>query len=80
MIEKLPDVLYADGFDEALIGHATHFCASEPGVIALYSRERMIEIVMRDGASADEADEYISFNVEGAFLGPLMPAFVVERW
>jgi hypothetical protein len=32
----------------------------------------------RDGMSSDEAIEYMEFNVIGAYVGELTPAFIYE--
>jgi len=76
--DQLPeDSLVADGFDEAIIGYA--YRLSDPVVI--YDRAKCIEILMRpeaDGQGMDyeEACEYFSFNVEGAYVGPSTPMFI----
>lgn len=58
--------LYADGFDEAIIGLEMN--GSLPRVV--YSIEKMVFILMhRDGMSEEEAVEFISFNVTSAYLG-----------
>jgi type II secretory pathway predicted ATPase ExeA len=33
----------------------------------------MVRVLMRKGMTEEEAREYISFNVEGAYLGPETP-------
>jgi|LauGreDrversion4_2_1035121.scaffolds.fasta_scaffold97066_7 hypothetical protein len=64
-------VLMADGFEEAFVGVATQF--NNP--IAVFDRHKCIEILMRD-MSEEEAYEYFSFNVEGAYVGESTPAFI----
>lgn len=66
------ELLLIDGFDEAIIGIATRHCCS---TVVAYSREKCIEILARD-MSLDEAEDYFSFNVEGAYVGELTPVFV----
>jgi len=64
------DILVADGFDEAVIGIATDF--TEPRLI--YSVEKCIEILMkRDEMEYEDAMEYFTFNVSGAYIenGPI---------
>lgn len=65
-----PEALLMDGFDDALIGIASQF---SNGPIALYDRSKCIEVLMRDGATWEEAEEYFSFNCEGAWLGKTTP-------
>jgi hypothetical protein len=64
-------LLMADGFEEAFVGVATQF--NNP--IAVFDRQKCIEILMRD-MSEEEAYEYFSFNVEGAYVGESTPAFI----
>lgn len=67
--------LLMDGFDEALIGFSQRI--NEP-LLAVYSWEKMMEVcTKRDGMSDDEADEYISFNCIGAWVGERTPIIVM---
>jgi hypothetical protein len=68
-----PDILLADGFDEAFIGIGTR-CGQD--TIAVYSRSKCIKKLMRDGMSEEEASEYFDFNVSGAWVGDRTPLFV----
>lgn len=73
-------ILLADGFDEAFLGIATR-CGQPP--VAVYDAEHCIQILMdRDGMDYEEALEFFSFNVTGAWVGPQTPMFVekVEGW
>jgi len=68
-----PQILTADGFEEALVGYAAQFNKT----VAVYDREQCLKILMsRDGMSEEEAEEFFSFNVEGAFMGERTPAFL----
>jgi len=69
------EALFADGFEEALIGYVEHFGLQGQVVVALYDRERCIKILTGDGMSYDEAVEYFDFNTIGAYFGPNTPAF-----
>lgn len=72
--EHNPSVLFADGFDEAIIGVAER-SGQEPLVV--YSIELMAEILIeRDGMSDDEALEYLGYNVLGAWVGDETPLFL----
>lgn len=66
------EVLFADGFDEALIGTARKISGN---LIAVYDREKCLEVLSRD-MSPEEAEEYFSFNVEGAWVGEGTPIFI----
>jgi len=64
------NVLYADGFEDALIGYVTQFHK----VLAVYDREKCLRIlIQRDKMTQDEAEEFFSYNVEGAFVGEYTP-------
>jgi hypothetical protein len=69
------ELLFADGLDEALIGVA----AASPGrsTAAVYSITKAVEILQRQGMSHEEADEYLSFNTIGAWVGERTPIFVM---
>jgi hypothetical protein len=66
------EVLFAEGFDDALIGTGRRINGS---LIAVYDREKCIDILSRD-MSPEEAEEYFSFNVEGAWVGEGTPIFI----
>lgn len=66
--------MLATGFEQAFIG-----VGSRPGrpMIMVYDIGKAIDILKtRDGMSQEEADEYLSFNVVGAWLGEGTPLFV----
>lgn len=69
------NALLMDGFDEALIGFSQRI--NEP-LLAVYSWEKMMNLcVKRDGMTEDEADEYISYNCIGAWVGEQTPIIVM---
>lgn len=70
-----PDILLADGFDDAFIGLGTR-CGQ--GTIAVYSRDKCIKKLMRDGMAEEAAHEHFDFNVAGAWAGDRTPLFVEE--
>lgn len=69
--------LLADGFEEALIGTAEGWFGHAHGVVALYDLCRCVEILMSGGMAEDEATEWLSFNVTGAYAGPNTSVFAV---
>lgn len=69
------EILLADGFDEAFLGIGIRF--QRP--VAVYDMAKCLKILRKDGLSAEEADEWMSFNVLGAYVGDGTPIFV-ERW
>ena len=65
------EMLFADGFDDALIGHIER--AGMPS-IACYDKLKCIDILAKD-MSYEEAFEYFYFNVVGAYVGENTPCF-----
>lgn len=71
--EHGPDILLADSLDEAFIGIASSFGG---GNVAVYDIDRVMDILMSDGMSREEAEEYYSFNIIGAYVGEYTPIFL----
>ena len=65
--------LFADGFDDAIIGTANAF--GERSVVA-YDVEKILEKLKKDGMTYEEAREYYNFNIAGAYVGETTPIFV----
>ena len=74
MKEKLakidPDLLYADGFDDCIIGMT--FRDETP--VVLYSADRVIFKLMKD-MTEDDAIEFFEFNIAGSYMGERTPLF-----
>lgn len=69
------EAMFADGFDEALIGICERF-GNPP--VALYDQDKCLEILMKKNeCTLEEAFEYLSFNVLQAYVGDCTPAFAV---
>lgn len=66
------DVTYAEGFDEAIIGVARGFNGTP---VLAYDRAKCIEILSRD-MPVEDAEEFFSFNVIGAYVGESTPLFI----
>jgi hypothetical protein len=67
--EYLDDLLFADGFDDAILG------VTVDGIVA-YDVTKMVQICMGMGMTRDEAWDYLSFNVFGAYVGEKTPIYV----
>jgi len=65
-----------DGYDEAIIGPASIWRESTQVSVLVYDAENIREILMRDGMDAEEAREFIEFNIEGGYLGIETPVLV----
>ena len=67
------DLLFADGFDDAIIGIAAGF--DSPRVV--YDTEKMAELLVEgDGMTHEEAWEWLEFNTFGSYIGETTPIYV----
>lgn len=62
------------GLDAAIVGYA-HRCGTQPALV--YDYKKMIEVFVSKGMSHEEAVEWISFNIEQAYIGEDTP-FILE--
>ena len=68
-------MLRADGFDEAIIGIARR--CGQPDLVA-YSVTKCLEILMRDGATYEEAVEHFEVNTAGGWVGEETPVWIYD--
>lgn len=72
-----PEALLCDGFDDAIIGMAERI---NLGPVVAYSVEKMIEIlIQRDGMEYEDAWDYFSYNILGAWVGENTPIFITTQ-
>ena len=78
IIEQYSDVkfLKADGFDEAVIGVCEDF--NKPPRL-IYSVTKCLDILMKD-MKYDEALEYFTYNVSGAYVGEETPVWCWDNF
>jgi hypothetical protein len=70
-------MLKIDGHDDAILGPALVWGNGTRIYILVYDAEAIRTTLMeRDNMDADEAREYIEFNIEGAYMGPDSPILV----
>jgi hypothetical protein len=70
-------MLKIDGHDDAILGPALVWGNGTRIYILVYDAEAIRTTLMeRDNMEADEAREYIEFNIEGAYMGPDTPILV----
>ena len=70
-------MLKIDGHDDALLGPALIWGNGSRISVLVYDAEAIRTTLMkRDNMEADEAREYIEFNIEGAYMGPDTPILV----
>jgi hypothetical protein len=69
------EILLADGFEDAFLGVVESFGAQPK---ACYDFARCLKVLMSgdESMTLDEAEEYMSFNVQGAYVGKYTPAFI----
>lgn len=74
------ELLFLDppSLDVAIVGLAQRI-GLEPVVV--YDRHKLVQAFMAEGMSEEDADEWVSFNVEGAYVGERTPLilFGVEQ-
>lgn len=68
-----PDLLFADGFDDCIVGVTNSFDTCQKVV---YNIEKMINSLMKEGMSEHEALEYFDFNIAGAYVGERTPLYI----
>ena len=61
------DILKADGFDEAILG------IDSVNYRLIYSVTRVIQILMDEGMTDEDAWDYFGFNMECAYVGEQTP-------
>ena len=67
------DVMFADGFDEAIIGFDPNLWK------VVYSRSKAIQILIdRDGMTEEEAIEFAEYNVFGSYIGEKTPVWAED--
>jgi hypothetical protein len=70
-------MMKADGFDDAIIGIASRF--GQEDIIA-YDYDKCCRILVgRDKMSLAEAEEFMDYNVLGAYVGEGTPTFISRR-
>ena len=70
-----------DGLDDSIIGQASVWNGNERVEVLVYDADLMIKVfVDRDGMTVEEANEYIVFNIEGAYIGEVTPVLVWQRY
>jgi len=65
--------LFADGFDDAIVGLGSCFNSYK----VIYDKKRVIQILSQD-MTEEEALEYFSFNIIGAYVGEETPVFLED--
>lgn len=67
-------LLDPEKFDHCIVGVANR-CGMQSCVV--YDRDKLMELLQSEGMTHEEADEYISYNIEGAYVGETTPLIMV---
>ena len=65
------NALFDEGYDDAIIGVELDY---EPRVV--YDQNKIIDILMADGMTDEEAQEFFDFNIAGSYVGKQTPIYV----
>ena len=66
-----------DGFDNAIIGVGER---NNIDSMIVYDYDKMVKVLgTRDDMSYEEAEEYIEFNIVGAWIGDTTPIIVTKK-
>lgn len=77
LAEYNPDMLFADGYDDAIIGVGER--CGQP-VVCIYDAWKCVEILIRrDGMDPEEAMDFFQFNTLGAWVGENTPMYMWTR-
>jgi hypothetical protein len=69
LVAANPDALTFDGMGDALVGIGGSFNS----VLAIYDRSRLVILLRHGGCSESEAEEWIDYNMAGAWMGDQTP-------
>lgn len=74
LAEINPQALLADGLEDALVGYTVNH---HHPVVAVYDIDKCVKVLVeRDGMKPEDADEFLSFNTLGAYVGENGPLYV----
>ena len=71
--EMNPDAMLADGLDDALAGYDSR------GRAVYHIEEILGILIVRDGMTEEEAQEFFDFNIDGAHMGQFTPIYMWEE-
>ena len=65
-------MIFVDGYDSAILGMDTEYKR------VIYSKSKMIDILVAEGMSDVDAVEWLEYNVWDAYVGEHTPIFLHE--
>lgn len=73
ILDYHPDLIFYDEFNDCIVGVVEKFGVE---LCVCYDKEKVINKLVADGMSVDEAFEYFEFNIIGAYVGEHTPSFI----
>tara|TARA_R100001086_G_C11687746_1_gene217649 strand:+ start:173 stop:607 length:435 start_codon:yes stop_codon:yes gene_type:complete len=79
-MDIMQGALTVDGHDNAIVGYTAVWDKAGAEYVYVYSTERIILTLMdNDGMTEEEAWDYFSFNIEGAYMGSRQPLYLFDE-
>ena len=72
-INEQDELISMDGYDDCIVGIVEQF--GKPSILC-YDKLLVIQKMVDDGASCEEAEEYFEYNQIGAYVGESTPCFL----
>ena len=69
-------MLKIDGHDDAVIGSAIPWINHTRVEVLVYDGNKIVEKLVLEGMTQEEAFEFVEFNIEGAYMGEETPIIV----
>ena len=66
------EILIADGLDKAIIGIDEH------SMRLIYSYTKIIQVLMEDDMTREEAEEWFGYNIQSAWFGEKTPIYCMD--
>ena len=74
LAEINPEAVVLDGLDEAFVGYGRQ--SGRLIQVAVYDGHKIIACLIDTGMTRETATEYVSFNIEGAYVGKNTPIII----
>lgn len=74
--EVYPETIVLNGYDECILGVVDRFGFDQP--VILYSTRKIVDQLVDEGMSEEEALEWFHYNMIGAWVGDGTPAFALD--
>ena len=79
-MDILQGALTVDGHDNAIVGYTGVWDKAGAEYVYVYSSERIVfNLMNNDGMTEEEAWDYFSFNIEGAYMGNRQPLYLFDE-